>query len=109
MNLEQQLREALRAENPGEPFTAAVMARIEAGASADGGDVRPAETPRPSRRSLWPLALAASLLLVFIGAQQFLQQRQQQRELAVRDQLEQALTITTTELNRIQQRLNPSD
>jgi hypothetical protein len=96
MNLEQQLREALRPRDPGEDFTAAVMARL------------PGKLPA-RRRAIWPFALAASLLLAFIGTQQYLQHRQRERAFAAHLQLEQALAITSTELQQVQQRLNPGE
>lgn len=102
MNLEQQLREALRPSDPGEDFTAAVMARIPIDAIA--------AAPRKGlarRRGYWPFALAASVLLAFIGTQQFLQHRQRERAFAAHVQLEQALAITSAELQQLQQRLNP--
>jgi hypothetical protein len=102
-DLEQQLRDALKPRDPGDDFTAQVMARIAAG-QAQG-----AATPRRSRGLLWPAALAASILLAFVGLQQLLEQRRQERAMAALSQLEQALEITSAELNQVQQRLNPEN
>jgi uncharacterized protein YlxW (UPF0749 family) len=104
MNLEQQLREALRPRDPGEDFTATVMARIPVDANVP--------LPRKGlarRRSYWSFALAASVLLAFFGTQQFLQNRQRERAFAAHVQLEQALAITSAELQQLQQRLNPAE
>lgn len=104
MNLEQQLREALRPRDPGEHFTAAVMARIP------GDAIVPAPPKgQARRRGFWPFALAASVLLSFIATQQFLQHRQRERAFAAHVQLEQALAITSAELQQLQQRLNPAE
>jgi hypothetical protein len=104
MNLEQQLREALRPRDPGEDFTAAVMARL----AGDAAVPVPREPPA-RRRGYWPHALAASLLLAFIGTQQFLQHRQRERAFTAHLQLEQALAITSAELQQVQQRLSPTE
>jgi hypothetical protein len=104
MNIEGQLRDALRPRDPGEDFTAAVMARIPGEAAA----VVPGKLP-VRRQAFWPFALAASLLVAFVGTQQFLQHRQRERAFAAHLQLEQALAITSTELQQVQQRLGPTE
>jgi hypothetical protein len=104
MNLEQQLRDALRQRDPGEDFTAAVMARLARDAAAPVPREQPAQ-----RRGYWPVALAASVLLAGIATQQFLQHRQRERAFAAHVQLEQALAITSAQLQHVQQRLGPDE
>lgn len=98
MDIEQELRARLAARDPGPQFTAAVLARIDAGAAV-------AARPRLSlraRRPL-PLALAASLLVAITSFAVLHVQREQEREQA--GQLQLALIIASERLNQVQQRL----
>jgi hypothetical protein len=93
MTLERKLHEALRPVDPGANFTAAVLARVR--------------RPQPAPRRWWvPVALAASLLVVFAGLQTLQQQREQQQALQARQQLLLALAITSEQLNHVQQKLS---
>lgn len=100
MTLERQLQEALRAEDPGEDFTRAVLARVAA--------AKKTAPPARTRGGLawWPSALAASVLATGIGLQALHVQVQQQRAREAGMQLAMALEITGYELNEVQRRLD---
>ena len=100
MTLERQLQEALRARDPGEDFTRAVLARVAAAGKA--------APPARTRGSLawWPSALAASLLATGVGLQALHVQLQQQRARTAGMQLAMALEITSYDLNQVQRRLD---
>lgn len=95
MDIEDSLRRALRAEEPPPDFTARVMAKVSAASLA-------------RRRARWqlPLALAASVALVAVGVGIVQRQREAQR-LHSAQQLAIALEITSSQLNLVQQKLNP--
>jgi hypothetical protein len=91
MDLESRLRAALRPEDPGAEFTAAVMSRVSA----------PRPAAKPARRWRVPAALAATLFAAAFGLHWHVMQ---QREAAGR-QLALALEITSHELNEVQKKL----
>jgi hypothetical protein len=95
MDIEDSLRRALRAEEPPPDFTSRVMTRV-------------AVQPQARRHSRWqvPIALAASLVLVVAGLGIVHQQREARRMHSAR-QLAIALEITSSQLNQVQQKLNP--
>jgi hypothetical protein len=97
MTLEQKLGEALRPVDPGPDFTAAVLARVQR-----------AQDQGHRRRSRWqvPVALAASLLVAFAGLALLQQQRDREAALQARQQLLLALSITSEQLNHVQQKLS---
>ncbi len=97
MDLEHQLRERLRAQDPGPDFAAGVIARLET----------PLAAQRP-RASSWriPVALAATLVAVAFGLHWHLER---QRVSDAQAQLTLALQITSYELNEIQRRLARTD
>jgi hypothetical protein len=97
MDIEQQLRGALRPQDPGADFTAAVLQRAAG---------KPANGVAASRRWKLPLALAASTLVAVIGLRLILQQRAQDRAVEAQQQLVLALEITSAHLNAVQQRLS---
>ena len=99
MDIERELRAALRPQEPGPEFTAAVLRRVEKRAS----DAK--------RFSTWriPVSLAASLALVFAGVRLIGYQQQQDQAAYVHQQLVQALAITSYELNQLQQKISPID
>jgi hypothetical protein len=104
MNTEQQLRDALRPEEPDAGFATRLQSRIAAQAAV------PAAPPINSRRRwLLPTALAATLLLAVGIAQQVgqrnEQRREQQRELYAHEQLMQALAITSSRLDNVHRHL----
>jgi len=104
MNIEQQLRDALRPEEPDAGFAARVQARLDAQAAQAA--VPAARRPHSARRRwLLPGALAATLLLAFGIAQQVGQRREQQRELYAHAQLMQALAITSSRLDTVHRHL----
>jgi hypothetical protein len=96
MDLEQQLREALRAADPGPRFTAAVEARLAA--------QRPL---RPARARRWtlPASIAASLLVATVTALHVEQRRELQRVEQARTQLLVALDITSRRLEAVHRHL----
>ena len=96
MELERQLRDALRPVDPGMQFTAAVEARLAARSAA--------AVPRPRRWTL-PASLAASLLVVAFTGLYIEQRHQQQRVAQAQAQLIQALDITSRRLEAVHQRL----
>ncbi len=74
MNLEHELRQALKRKNPSEGFDERVLDRLKAGA--------PERTPAPAPR--WPrlaLPLAASLSIAIAGSY-YIRQQQETRHLA---------------------------
>lgn len=96
-DLDNKLRKALRPVDPGEEFTARVLARAaEEGARGDAG------APRSSRkvpRSVWmSAALAASLVLVVAVAHVWREHREE-AGLAARDQVMEALRVTSEKLD----------
>ena len=104
MNIEQQLRDALRPEEPDAGFAARVQARIAAQTATPA-----APSGNSRRRWLLPTALAATLLLAVGIAQQVSQRneqsREQQRELIAHAQLMQALAITSSRLDTVHRHL----
>lgn len=85
-DLEKELREALRPVDPGEDFTARVLARVSA-------------ARLPPGRQLWiPLALAASLAAVLVLGVQW-HQRRELRGLEARRELIEALRVTSQKLD----------
>jgi hypothetical protein len=94
--LEHELRRALRPEDPGDDFTRQVMARVrtQAGAAA------PRRTPVSHRVARWlPAALAASLLVAIIVNHERAEQQTVQEGLRAREQLLQALRVTSEKLD----------
>ena len=96
-DLDATLRKALRPVDPGEDFTARVMARVAA---------EPAEPERSRemrsrglRRFVWlPAALAAGLVLVVVAVH-LRHVRQEEAGLAARDQVMEALRVTSQKLD----------
>ena len=90
MNLEDELRSALRREEPSPDFTARVLARVSAAPA------------RPARRpwTPWLAALAASLLL----SAGVLEYRQYQGERA-KSQVMLAMRIAASKLNKAQKKV----
>jgi hypothetical protein len=94
MEIEESLRRALHAEEPGSDFTGRVLAKVSANVSHP-------------RRPHWQLsaALAASLLMVAIGTGIVHNQLEAQRVDSAR-QLAIALEITSSQLNQVQRMLD---
>ncbi|MEP7311731.1 MAG: hypothetical protein ABI859_04070 [Pseudomonadota bacterium] len=103
MNIENELRDALRPEEPDAGFAARVQARIAAQAAAPVASRR--ATRYGGRRWLLPTALAATLLLAVGITQQVGQRHEQQRELYAHEQLMQALAITSARLDDVHRHL----
>jgi hypothetical protein len=97
--LERMLRRALRPVDPGEDFTARVIARV----SAEPGH------PRTRwRRVAWiPLGLAASVIVVVAGVYGW-NQRQRETGLAARAQVLEALRVTSEKLDLAYRLINTS-
>ena len=93
--LERRLRRALRPVDPGEAFTARVMAQVP----ADSRNIR-------ARRAPWiPLGLAASVILIISGVYGW-QQREKQAGLAARAQVLEALRVTSEKLDLANRLIN---
>ena len=93
MSLEDRLRHALRRTEPGEDFTAGVLARLDARAA----------TPSPRLARHWALA---ACLVVAIGAGLFVQhERTRAQTEAASRQLAYALELTSRELEHVHQHL----
>ena len=97
-DLEQALRRALRPADPGEGFTDQVLARLDSSVAAT--PVRPVRHPRGSARPRWlPVALAAALVAA-VGITYWQEQRHdRQRGMQAREQVLQALSIASANLN----------
>jgi hypothetical protein len=100
MDIEKQLEAALRAQDPGPDFTAAVLARLAR---------PPVASARPATRWRLPVSLAASVLLTLVGAALIERQLQQDRIVMATQQLALALEITSEQLNQVQQKLSRND
>jgi hypothetical protein len=89
-DLEGELRRALQRQDPGERFTARVLSAL------------PERHSKPVRRwsrTRWlPMALAASLTVLVIG-QQLLERRERQRGDLAREQVLEALRLTSAKLD----------
>lgn len=91
MDIEQQLRAALAPREPRPGFEDRVMARLKVGKPVSSGN-----------RWRVAAALAATVLAVAFGLQWHMQQQRQRQAEA---QLLLALEITSSKLNRVQQKL----
>ncbi len=106
-DLEDKLRSALRPVDPGEEFSRRVLTRIAAGdARADGEPLQApprgvATHPRFLRPRLqwWSAALAASLVLGAVGAHLWREQSERAAGLEARQQLIEALRVTSDKLD----------
>ena len=97
--LDKQLRQVLRPVDPGEDFTARVLAQISS---------NPRNLRAHWRRAAWiPAALAASVLLVVAGVYEW-QQRQKEAGLAARAQVLEALRVTSQKLDLAYRLINTS-
>ena len=103
-DLDNTLRKALRPVDPGESFTARVMAQVAA--EGESGRASAAPASRRVSRSVWlPAALAASLVLVVFGVHKW-NVRQEEAGLAARDQVIEALRVTSEKLDLAYQTVN---
>ena len=103
-DLDNTLRKALRPVDPGEDFTARVLARVAAEGESGGAGNAPAS--RKVARSVWlPAALAASLALVVFVVHKW-DVRQEEAGLAARDQVMEALRVTSEKLDLAYQTVN---
>jgi hypothetical protein len=96
-DLDKTLRKALRPVDPGEEFTARVLARAAEEGARGAAGAPPSARKVP--RFIWvPAALAASLALVVVGAHVW-RERQEEAGLAARDQVMEALRVTSEKLD----------
>jgi hypothetical protein len=96
-DLEEELRRALRPVDPGDEFTARVLARL----AQEPAPARPAgvRAAPHGRRRLWlPLGLAASLAAALLLRREWHEQRDLQG-LQARQQLIEALRVTSQKLD----------
>lgn len=96
-----QLRNALRPVDPGADFTQRVLERV-ANAPRDATDPPepPVAMPRGGRAPAWlPMALAASLVFAAVGAHYWQQQAERAAGLEAREQLLEALRVTSDKLD----------
>lgn len=112
-DLEDRLRSALRPVDPGDEFTQRVLSRVarrellaEERAPALRGDV--STSPRPfERRMLWlSAALAATLALAALGVHSWLERNERAAGLEAREQLMEALRITSEKLDLAHEAVN---
>lgn len=95
--LENELRRALRPADPGDDFTRQVMARVRSQATVTQSRRR---APVSHRAVQWlPAALAASLLVAIIVKHERVEQQTVQEGLRAREQLLQALRVTSEKLD----------
>lgn len=97
-DLEKELREALRPVDPGEDFTARVLARVSAEPATAAARDSLAARLAPGRQLWIPLALAASLAAVLVLGVQW-HQRRELRGLEARRELIEALRVTSQKLD----------
>ena len=97
-DLEKELRQALRPVDPGEEFTARVLARVAAEPAAATARASGA-APLMARQRLWiPLALAASLAAALVLGVQW-HERRELRGLEARRELIEALRVSSQKLD----------
>lgn len=107
-DLEDRLRAALRPVEPPDGFVERVLARSARSASAEG----PAVTREATGRSSWlhrpwlTGALAASLVLALLGGHLWQEQRERAAGLAAREQLMEALRVTSEKLDLVYEGVN---
>ncbi len=100
MDIEKQLEAALRVQDPGPDFTAAVMARLVQ---------QPVINLRAATSWRLPVSLAASVRLTLVGAWLIERQVQQDRIVVATQQLALALEIASEQLNQVQQKLSRNE
>lgn len=97
-NLDEKLRAALRPVDPDEDFANRVLARIDAN---EQHSPKKPTLPRLLLRWEIPVALAASLAIAIIAGLEWQQQQQQQEGLRAREQLIEALRVTSSKLDLV--------
>ncbi len=116
---EDDLRNALRRNDPGPGFTERVMARVSQ--AAESKAAKPGSRPEPQKRGSWRgwtwklrpalIGAAGAVVLAIGGGLGYLQyervQSQREAELA-KQQVMQALKITNAKLNHVLKRVNKS-
>ncbi|MEP7244837.1 MAG: hypothetical protein ABI885_14315 [Gammaproteobacteria bacterium] len=100
--LEEKLRNALRPVDPGEDFTARMLARVAAEAGSDR--MRPAMpvVRKPASRFIWlPAALAASLVVAVAATYEWhaREAKREQAGIEARNQVMEALRVTSNKLD----------
>jgi hypothetical protein len=123
-DLDKKLHEALRPVDPGEEFTARVLAKVGAEADGDASDVSHASDfgsargvgagggdgeQDIARRRVWPLvgSVAATLVVAGIVTHQWWQERREERAGAeAREQVLEALRVTSEKLDLAYQMVN---
>lgn len=104
-DLEKKLSQALRPVDPGEAFTARVLARV-AGETRSTVTSVAVRVPTISSRFGWlPAALAASAVLAIVVTHEWRAQREQ-AGIVARDQVIEALRMTSKKLDLVYQAVN---
>ncbi len=93
-DLDDKLRKALRPVDPGEDFTARVVARAAA-AGVDAG----ASESRKFARLVWLPAAAVACLVLVVAVTHLRHQHQEEAGQAARDQVMEALRVTSEKLD----------
>jgi hypothetical protein len=113
MNLDDELRRALKRQPPSPDFADRVLARIargdvEGGRGKGAGGRRTAEGGKPARPALRWLAAAAALILVVGGSVGYYAHQQSAAEAErVKAEIRLALQITSEKIAMVQLRLSP--
>jgi hypothetical protein len=101
MNFEGDLRRALEPVDPPPGFADDVLARLGTRPRSPAHST----APPPGTMAPWlPLGLAASLLAAVLGGAAWLEQERQRQAAEARDQVIQALRLTSHQLNEIRTR-----
>ena len=102
MKLENRLQDALRPVDPGEDFTASVLTAVRR-------EVRAVErAPRSKAIFVWPSALAACLVAAVTVTIQVREAREREAGLRAREQVLEALQVTSEKLNLAYRVVHPA-
>jgi hypothetical protein len=106
-DLEERLRSALRPIDPGEEFTARVLARVAREGERGREIVNVTAHRRWRPRMHWiSVALAASLVLAVVGVRMWHESSERAAGLEAREQLREALRVTSEKLDLAYESVN---
>lgn len=106
--LDEELRSALRRQEPPAGFVERVMARLAAQAAPRAGWAQVARAWLSWTRACWAAVGAVACLLLVIGVVQYQREQRAQGEMA-KEQLKQALHIASSKLNQARKRVQEID